>query len=84
MNYDLQYPQMNHGQRLEVFKNELVDMFYAHYDQPMTAGEILRVLGAHGQVPYSYDTERNIFRCVRTVGERPVSLAFTKNGVASL
>lgn len=81
MNYEQQYHQMDPGQRLAVFKNELVDMFFAHYDQPMTAGEVLGVLGSIGQKPYSYDIERNIFRCRKSGPGTPLKLAFTKNGV---
>lgn len=81
MNYEQQYRQMSPSQRLAVFKNELVDMFFAHYDQPMTAGEVLGALGGMGQRPYSYDIERNIFRCKKSEHGRPLKLAFTKNGV---
>lgn len=83
MNWEHQYPQMTHAQRLAVFKNELVDMFYAHYDQPLTAGEVLEVLGSIGQKPYSYDIERNIFRCRNESAGRPLTLSFTKNGIVT-
>jgi len=81
MNYDNQYPQMSVAQRVQVFKNELIDMFFAHYDQPMTAEEVLGTLGSIGQRPYSYDLERNIFRCKKSANMEPLSLGFTKNGI---
>lgn len=75
---------MNSKQRLDVFRNELVDGFFSYYDRPMTAGEILSVLGDIGQRPYSYDIDRNIFRCKKAIGRHSITLGFTKNGVVTV
>ncbi|MCI0542523.1 class I SAM-dependent methyltransferase [bacterium] len=84
MNWEKQYPHLSKIQRLEIFKNELIDMLYSHYDQPMTPDEVIQMLAEIGQIPYSYDTERNHFRYKKNKNKSPLKVRRTKNGVFAI
>jgi len=79
--WDKEYPTLSQAQRLEVFKNELIDGLYAHYDQPMTFGDVISALAEIGQRPYSYDGLRNHFRCRKSSSTKPLRIHVTKSGV---
>jgi SAM-dependent methyltransferase len=79
-NWDKEYPNLTSEQRIAIFEHEFIDAWYAHYDQPMTPNEVLATTSAFGQLPYSYDLQRNHFRYVRKEGANPVAARFTKNG----
>lgn len=81
MNWERQYPQVSVENRYEIFKNEMIDMLYAHYDQPMYPEEVINTTALIGQIPYSYDVDRNHFRYKKTAMERPMKVRITKNGV---
>jgi len=84
INWEKKYPFLTQSQRLEAFKNELVDTFYAEYDQPMTASEVIHTLSEIGEIPYSYDTVRNYFRYKKLGKNTPINIRITKNGVFAL
>jgi hypothetical protein len=79
--WDSDFPNLTHAERVEMFKADLIDALYAHYDQPMTGKEVLAVTSAFGQIPYSYDLDRNHFRYRKTADTMPLNVRFTKNGV---
>lgn len=80
-NWDKQYPALTPEQRLAIFKNELIDMFYSRYDNPMSPQEVIEALAAIGQIPYSYDVSRNHYRCRKESTRGPLKVRMTKNGV---
>ncbi len=81
VNWEKQYKHLTHKQRLEIFKNELVDTFYAEYDQPMTRNEIIYTLAEIGQIPYSHDVFRNYFRYKKSENSKQIRVQITKNGI---
>lgn len=81
MDWESEYGMLARAQRVEIFKNELIDMLYAHYDQPMSPREVIQAMAEIGQIPYSYDTQRNHFRARRSEDMRPIRVRLTKNGV---
>lgn len=81
VNWENEYGILSKTQRIEIFKNEMIDMLYAHFDQPMTPNEVFATLAEVGQRPYSYDLLRNHFRCERAASMEPIRVRVTKNGV---
>ncbi len=79
--YDREYPLLTREQKIETFKADLIDALYANHDQPMTPQEVIDCTAEIGQLPYSYDKERNHFRYVKSDSHAPVKVKFTRNGV---
>ena len=80
-NFNDDYSNLDKNQRIEIAKNEMIDMFYAGYDQPMSPEEVVETLAEIGQRPYSYDIYRNHFRCRKNADMKPIKVKMTKNGV---
>lgn len=81
MDWEKQYGNLKFEERVEIFRNELVDMLFAYYDQPQTPREVIENLASIGQKPYSYDTARNHFRYKKSERTAPLDFLITKNGV---
>jgi hypothetical protein len=79
--WDKEYPMLDHTQRVEIFKTEMVDALYAHYDAPMSPREVIDALAEIGQRPYSYDQQRNQYRCRKTESSAPIKVVMVKHGV---
>lgn len=78
--FDKDYPNLDYKQRLEIAKNEMIDMLYSGYDTPMTPEEAKDALAEIGQRPYSFDLFSNHFRCKKSSYTDPISVEYTKNG----
>ncbi len=79
-NWEEEFPNLTIAQKHELFKADLIDALYSHYDQPMTAREVLDTTAAIGQLPYSYDLMRNQFRYKKSDSTESIQARFTKNG----
>lgn len=80
-NWNTLYPNLPKEKRLDLFRNEMIDMLYSHFDQPMTPEEVVSTLAEIGQTPYSYDIWRNHFRYRKKKDRTPLKVKMTKNGV---
>jgi SAM-dependent methyltransferase len=80
-NWNNAYPNLNKKQRIEIAKNEIMDVLYPEYDNPLTTEEVVNILASIGQIPYSHDNYRNQFRIKKQAGSKPIKVRITKNGV---
>lgn len=81
INWEKQYHYLTPQQRLELFKNDLINTFYSEYDQPMSTDEVIQTLAEIGQMPYSFDVFRNYFRYKKSENTNPIKVRITKHGV---